>query len=661
MVILAVSCQMTELEKAPVEKSAKSVRIGAVAEQTVEQTRTSLGTENKVLWSAGDQLAVFGNGDLTSSAIFSLAEGEEGKESAVFEGEDLEGDKLLAIYPASYVKPGSKISTVDGGYSVPVTIPQIQKYATNSFSDKNFLAVGIGTRNALKFKNVMGLLEISIWSGSARTVSQLEIISSENLAGNAEITFSENGTPELKWVSDTTKTLYLKFSSSVSVSTDKENPTKFYVIAPVGAFANGFAFNFRSGSSIFHLKNTDSDNTIIRSTVRQMPVYKTAFTFQTATTLYKPTVTDYSIKQTVYDSVSTEYYYHFCVAKANFMDGEGIDSVALFNYLKNSLTAQAKDSMDNKPDKYPDFATAANGAMRNKNLTFSNSFYNSCSFLAGFVSFDATEHGLTALTNIKASQGKTLDHTMYDEAGVNFNSDDACDINGKHIFILSSNNTYTPCTYVRFQVGKAAGFEGTATEVKYKIISLASFKSSISKDLTPACADAIINYFNSNGIALTTTSLNSFNNGTLINCSAVASVGTSYVVMARVKTGEETYSVYAKTYRTMSTARMWLYPEIVDNKDIKFISKCKIASVKYRVIASTNTKTMEDISSELDKEDEYAKYLTDTELAKLNAEGSFTKAYSAIPAGKGRYVCVRATNMAGDSFDFAAFGYVPAS
>lgn len=661
MATLAVSCQMNELEKATENKSAKSIRIGAVAEQTSEQTKTSLASDNKVLWSAGDQLTVFGSANLASSAIFTLAEGEEGKPSAIFEGEDLEGDNILAIYPASYVKPDSKITAVEGGYSVPVTIPQIQNYATNSFSDKNFLAVGIGTRSALKFKNVMGLLEISIWSAVNRSVSQLEIISQDNLAGNAEVIFSENGTPELKWISDTTKTLYLKFDHSVVVSQDESNPTKFYVIAPAGAFSSGFAFNFRSGSSLFHMKNTDSDNVIVRSTVREMPVYRSAFSFQTATTLYKPTsITDYSMKQTVYDSISTEYYYHFCVPKANFIDeAEGIDSVALFNFLKDTVTNQAKAKMETDPTTYPDFKTAAQSVMRNKNLTFTKNLYNSCSFLSGIVSFDATEHGLTALTNIRASQGKTLDHIMYDEDGVNFDSGNAGAIEARQTFTISSNKVYTPANYASYTLSKAAGFEGTALSVKHKAMSLSSFKSNVSSDLTSGCTDAVIEYFKSNGSTISESSLTKFNDGTAVSSGLLgASEGGSYVIMMQVETAEGT-SVYLKTMRIANTARMWMVPTIAaDTKSFTIKTQCKLASCKYCNLTSSNTKTMAEISSTLD---EKGTELSAAQIEKLNKNGSITFGATEIAAGKGRYIMIRATNMAGDVFDYAAFAYVPAS
>jgi len=593
-----------------------------------------------------------------------LTEGEEGKTSATFEGEDLEGENLLAVYPASYVKAGSAITAGTGTYTVPVTIPQIQNYATNSFSDKNFLAVGIGTRNSLKFKNVMGLVEISIYhtSTNARFVNQIEIISQDNLAGNAEVTFSETGEPTLEWVSDTTKTLYLKFDEAVEVSKDQNAPTKFYIIAPAGAFADGFAFNIRSGATVFHSKVTEADNTVIRSTIRQMPVYRSTFTFQSQCTLYVPNKTDYTISQKVGygDATGSERYYHFCVPKADFYNGETIDSTALFNYIKATLTKQAQDSMTTKPGTYPDFVTAANGAMRNRTLTFTNTMYNGLTVLDGYVVFDATKQGLTALSNIKASEAKLLDHVSYDNAGVNFDEGTAGKISVVHSFVKSGNNTYTPCTYFRYPFQKAEGFEGIATEVKYKSMSLSSFKTTISSDLTSASAGAIKEYFKTNGSKLTEALLTSFNNGNAIYSNSTANAGTSYVVMMQIVTDTDT-TVYVKTIRTMNTTRMWMVPTIVDNKDFKIDTKCKVTSVKYRVASSTVNKTMAEVSAELDKDDDYAKYLSAAELEKLNANGTYTKLYSAIAAGKGRYVYVRATNAAGDVFDFAAFAYVPES
>ena len=114
-------CVKTEL----VEDVSK-VELTATMEYEAE-TRTSLsGLENGMyypLWSAGDEIAVFVDGDSEPSK-FTLNSGE-GTTVASFTG-SRQGDEYVAIYP--YYMAGSM-----SGDTISLTLPQTQTYVPDSF------------------------------------------------------------------------------------------------------------------------------------------------------------------------------------------------------------------------------------------------------------------------------------------------------------------------------------------------------------------------------------------------------------------------------------------------------------------------------------------------------------------------------------------------
>lgn len=270
--LMLASCQNDNLE--PVQN--KVITISASTEKS-DATKTAIGDDgHQVIWSDGNEIAVFGSDNLSSHSTFALTDGV-GETSAEFTGEDVSGDNIIAVYPASYVSSDAVVSETSGVYSIPVTIPETQAYAAGSFPDDSFLAVGTGARDAVQFKNLMGVLKLQLYATSARTISEIQLAAGEALAGDAVITYDGTGEPTLEFTGNVKKVVSVKVNPTFKISTDSSNPSVIYLAVPAGALKGGLSVSLTAGN-IHSFTRTTKDNTINRSKIKAMPVTTTSFT-----------------------------------------------------------------------------------------------------------------------------------------------------------------------------------------------------------------------------------------------------------------------------------------------------------------------------------------------------------------------------------------------
>lgn len=275
----------------------RTVRLSAATSQ--HTTKTSLGENDLVLWNEGDKIGVFGTEALSAPESYSLVKGMGGT-TGQFEGLEVKGDSLIAIYPFSCI--GDKgISTPTGtDFEVGITIPSTYTYAAGSFPEESNIAVGVGDSTRLTFNNVMGVLELKLYATSTRSVKRIQIAAAEPLAGSATLSFKRNGSkPTLKFGADSSKVITLEFTEAIKLSTDKENPTPIYVNVPAGALAKGLTVSIANANAdpLYALVRTIKDNTISRSGILEMPAVEVAPTFKKSelanTIIVEPKCTTY--------------------------------------------------------------------------------------------------------------------------------------------------------------------------------------------------------------------------------------------------------------------------------------------------------------------------------------------------------------------------------
>ena len=128
--------------------------VGHLENSNSPAVRTSLGSENKVIWDTDDYIKVFSADNLAGTIFTDITLEDEGRR-AVFTGVTDVADTYFAAYPAEAVSdfdPDKK--------TMKVSIPSEQKATAGSFADKTNPAIARTDGQDLYFKNIGALLAI---------------------------------------------------------------------------------------------------------------------------------------------------------------------------------------------------------------------------------------------------------------------------------------------------------------------------------------------------------------------------------------------------------------------------------------------------------------------------------------------------------------------
>ena len=195
-----------------------------------ESSRTTLGDDNSVLWSAGDQIAVLGTKNDQSTynvGGYLLVEGA-GTTSAIFEGSlGAAYDTYSAFYPATMYK-GASLS----GMILFYMPPQGVVYTERNFVDRaNPMYAVASADKGLAFKNLCGILELQIkgeGSLSAITIQTNKAISGYFLVldGNTQL-YGAQGYDQYG---------VIEASVSPAITLSANTPRSLYVILPPATY-----------------------------------------------------------------------------------------------------------------------------------------------------------------------------------------------------------------------------------------------------------------------------------------------------------------------------------------------------------------------------------------------------------------------------------------
>lgn len=200
------------------------------------QTKTSLGSDYKVLWSAGDQISV--NGVLSNA----VADEDHGSAEVRFR---VEGN-LEKPYNVLY--PGTTEKNV-------ITLPATQNYVANSHDAAAYAAYGKVEEKDGEYtatlNNFCGLVRFAL-NGSA-TLSKIEVnaLGGEKLHGNFSLATDANGFTG-SFTGGTEGTLTYNFGEGLKLS---ETDTYVYIALPAQTYAAGIeAKVFQADGAFMRLK-----------------------------------------------------------------------------------------------------------------------------------------------------------------------------------------------------------------------------------------------------------------------------------------------------------------------------------------------------------------------------------------------------------------------
>lgn len=209
---------------------------------TFEDTdsRTYVDEQIRMRWNAEDEITIFKKNTYNRTFMFT---GNTGANAGGFRQVSTDDDYWFG-YDVDYsyaVYPHSAENTLDEtDLYLTVNMPAEQTYAENSFGLNANTMVAVSESNQLIFKNVGGYLRIRLY-GENVAVSSVTLRSKGNeaIAGKAKITPSmeENPTCEM---TGTDKSIRLTCTEPVTISSDANAPTDFWIVVPPVTLAEGF-------------------------------------------------------------------------------------------------------------------------------------------------------------------------------------------------------------------------------------------------------------------------------------------------------------------------------------------------------------------------------------------------------------------------------------
>lgn len=248
----------------------------ASVESFGSDTRTALGEGRTVVWSSEDRIAIFEGGNVGQA--YQVLDSYIGKSTGEFtsvDGLTTSGavaaiDGTIAIYP---FEEGITVSSGDNGDYVieGVDFPSEQKYVADSFSDEAFPMVSLsasGSRN-LSFKNIGGILKLSLTGSYAVSKITLTGNSGEPLSGSATVTLGSDGIPSVTMSEDASTSVSLVCDPAVQL--DPETAVDFYISIPPTDFENGFTVSVSESNGEIPEYSTNKRNQVSRSHILKMP------------------------------------------------------------------------------------------------------------------------------------------------------------------------------------------------------------------------------------------------------------------------------------------------------------------------------------------------------------------------------------------------------
>ena len=249
----------------------------AVAETFDESTRTSMDEDRNILWSRGDQLAIFRS--RTVADRYQVTDATAGTGQGTFSAvstQDVAVSDDIAANVAFYPYMESLSCSRDGDAYVigNVVLPAVQTYAAGSFGNGAFPMAAVTETladHSLKFRNVMGAMRLQLTGTCVVKSVRIEGKNGEKLSGAATVTAYGDGTvPAIAMADGASEHVTLDCGDGVQLT--KDAVTTFIIALPPVKFTEGFKVTVADAENQEKVLSTSAKtNEILRSSLLVMP------------------------------------------------------------------------------------------------------------------------------------------------------------------------------------------------------------------------------------------------------------------------------------------------------------------------------------------------------------------------------------------------------
>ena len=199
-------------------------------------SRTSLGSDNSVLWSDGDAINLFKKTGYYQK--YKVKEGGSATAAFVYDNVNTKGSTLEQHYA---VYPYAETNSINGQtISMDLSSLANQTYTASSFEGEKAVMVAKSETTNLPFMNALSVIRVNLNIGGAvidATVSSIKITSTDeniNLTGNATVDMSQDKQPAVIVNDNNAGKVITLSADNVKLS---QTATPFYIMVPAGSYA----------------------------------------------------------------------------------------------------------------------------------------------------------------------------------------------------------------------------------------------------------------------------------------------------------------------------------------------------------------------------------------------------------------------------------------
>ena len=235
-------------------------------------TRTSLDSDNKVLWSEGDEITIFEGSTINNAYV--LNEGAGTTRGTFVAKQDQPSPTFINIQSlnanVAYYPYNSGVTVSENvnsqSFTINATLPTTQTFSASDTFESGaspMVAVTSIVDKILKFKNVGSIFRVQL--KGAATITKIEFSADAYLAGDCSITASNSAAPSVN-VTNGSNTITLNCGEGVTLNND--TPTNFIVaMFPVEIEEGGITITIHdnTGKKMIHTYKASEPISIQRS------------------------------------------------------------------------------------------------------------------------------------------------------------------------------------------------------------------------------------------------------------------------------------------------------------------------------------------------------------------------------------------------------------
>lgn len=192
-------------------------------------TRTTVNTNNKIVWTANDAFSLFytQNG-IVGSDKFTLREGEENKIASIFDGNTTDG---VSYTYAAYPKQDGNNLSLDADNVVSLTLPTSMEYTANSNGPMFAKVTNQSNLSELSFKHLAALIRVTV-GNIPTSATTFTLTADKNIAGTCTADL-DDAEPLLAVKDDSNagKSVTVTFTNAIEGS-----KKVFYIPIPAGTY-----------------------------------------------------------------------------------------------------------------------------------------------------------------------------------------------------------------------------------------------------------------------------------------------------------------------------------------------------------------------------------------------------------------------------------------